>query len=158
MYHASNQFMKLTLHTNQTLIQGFTNSSHKRMTSFLDQPQEEIVIGFLLPYTLSNTLKQSYFTAGEYFASAFILAIEDINENRKLLPGHKVTYVWNNTECLENNTLSLQYEQLTRDRPVDVIIGPGCHCSGAAKLGAALNVAAISYVSIVMLLLTFFHK
>ena len=145
--NASNQSRTSIQSNNKSLTQIITDHSPKKTLNFSSNSQKEIVIGVLLPYTISKTLVQTTFKSGKYYASAFTLAIDDINRNQNLLPGYKVSYVWNDTKCLENNTLSQQFYQLTRDRRVDVFIGPGCHCSSAAKFAAALNIATISYVS-----------
>ena len=133
------------LRNNTTTIKRVCNNTQKRDSDLSSQTQKEIVIGFLLPYTISE--KPPTYKSARYYASALTLAIDNITKNHQLLPGYKVTFIWNDTQCLENNTISQQFYQLTLSRPVDAVIGPGCHCLSAAKLGAALNIATISYVS-----------
>ena len=103
---------------------------------------QNYTVGLLIP--LSN----AFFTKkGIYYASAISIAIDEINKQENLLPGHNISFIWNNTECEENKTIRALMYQIYEAK-VSVIIGPGCTCNTSARNAAAFNVPMISYVSI----------
>lgn len=104
----------------------------------------EISMGFLLPYSVSANNSAASASAKDY-ASALPLAVETVNNNSSLLPGHQITFVWNDTQCDED--ISIKSMLYLLEKGVQVFIGPGCTCATQAKLAAASNVPMISYVS-----------
>ena len=114
---------------------------------------KQIVIGLLIPYNVTGAADLSRYSGGEYYASAFLLAIEDINKNKNLLPGITLDYVWNDTMCLDRVAIKSQiwqhrsYQGKER-KGVDAFIGTGCKCASVVKNAAALNLPIISHVCI----------
>lgn len=105
---------------------------------------EEFTLGLLIPYS-SSTVSSS--EAGQKYAPAIIQAVDDINNSSDLLPGHHVSYIWNDTKCEEDQSLrALSYQ--IHERQVSAIIGPGCTCQVEARLASALDIPMISYVSL----------
>lgn len=105
----------------------------------------EITLGFLLPFNVpTNNSAAVALTSAKDFASAFLLAVEAVNDS-SLLPGNRVTFVLNDTQCNDDISIKTMLYQL--ERGVQVIIGPGCTCATEAKLAAAANVPMVSYVS-----------
>lgn len=105
-----------------------------------------IKLGVIIPYTLGAAKITAYYS-GRYYASAMYIAIDDINNNTNLLPNHKLTLVWANSECDWKRTLNYQY-QMMQDEKVDAFIGCGCgDCKTAARNAAAFNLPMISHVS-----------
>ena len=110
---------------------------------------KEIVIGLLLPYTFADSVKMSTYKSGKFYASAIDIALEEINKNPDLLPGYRLTYIWNDTKCLESDAINSQYYQLrSKQDKIDVFIGLGCECNTVARVAGALNIPIISHVSI----------
>ncbi|KAL9957058.1 hypothetical protein ACROYT_G038645 [Oculina patagonica] len=82
---------------------------------------------------------------GKYYAPAIVQAVDDINNSSDLLPGHHLSFIWNDTECKEDQSLrALSYQ--VHDRQVDAIIGPGCSCQLEARLASALDIPMVSYM------------
>ena len=99
-------------------------------------------VGLLIP------MRVAYFTMkGIYYASAFSIAVDEINKQDNLLPGNNISFIWNDTVCDdENKTIrALMYQMY--EMKVSAIIGPGCNCNTSARNAAAFNVPMISYVS-----------
>lgn len=105
---------------------------------------EDFTLGLLIPY-FPSTVSSS--EVGEKYAPAIIQAVDDINNSSDLLPGHHVSYIWNDTKCDEDQSLrALSYQ--IHERQVSAIIGPGCTCQVEARLASALDIPMISYVSL----------
>lgn len=106
-------------------------------------------LGLLVPMRSADndvaTLGQPYLLEGKKYASAIVLALEQI-EKDGLLPGHKLTYYLNDTTCDETVTLRALTYQIY-DLKVSAIIGPGCSCATSARFAASFDVPMISYVS-----------
>lgn len=104
---------------------------------------EEYTLGLLIPFDSSSSPTSS---EGKYYAPAIVQAVDDINNSSDLLPGHHLSFIWNDTECNEDQSLrALSYQ--VHDRQVDAIIGPGCSCQLEARLASALDIPMVSYVS-----------
>lgn len=104
---------------------------------------EEFTLGLLIPYASSTASTSS---EGKFFAPAIVQAVDDINNSSDLLPGHHVSFIWNDTACDEDQSLrALSYQ--VHERQVSAIIGPGCTCQVEARLASALDIPMISYVS-----------
>ena len=103
----------------------------------------QLRLGFLYP--LSNNEHDN--TVLLPFASAFTVAFDAINNSSSLLPSTELTFVWNDTRCMETLALKAMTEHFIRG--VDAFIGPGnaSYCSTAARLAAAWNIPMLSYVS-----------
>ena len=107
--------------------------------------EKEIVIGLLIPYTFHDQVEHSTYYTGKFYASAFNIALNEINSNPTLLPGYSLKYIWNDTKCLEKEAIKAQIYQL--QNKIDAFIGPGCHCKTVAKIAGAINIPIISHVS-----------
>ena len=105
---------------------------------------EEVKLGLLIPFKNTNRLG-NFFHRGEFFASAMSIAVDDINSRPDLLPGQNVTFIWNDTDCEEVNSLQSIVFQLSQG--VSAFIGPGCSCNTSARMAASFNKTMISYVS-----------
>ena len=122
-------------------VNGSSNSTDNR---------KQIFIGLLLP--LSFDKPGSHYRGGAlFYAEAFLIALEAVNNNPSLLPGYRLDYVFNDTKCTElNNIRAMYYQYQLRDRqnlPVHGFIGLGCECSTAAKFASAMKVPVVSHVS-----------
>lgn len=110
--------------------------------------QKEFKIGLLIPYkTVKHASGEGNYIKGENFAAAITIAIRDINSNPNLLPGHNISFTWEDTGCNELKTITYQFKMV--NQRVSAIIGPGCFCKTAARNAAAFNLPIISYVSII---------
>ena len=104
---------------------------------------KEFTLGLLVPIdpSILDAVK-----AGKYYAPAIAQAVEDVNNRSDLLAGHTLSFIWNDTNCDESQTLrALSYQ--IHEKHVDAIIGPGCSCHTEARLASALDIPMISYVS-----------
>ena len=114
---------------------------------------KDVFLGLLIPYNVTGGADLSGYSGGEYYASAFLLAIEDINNNKQLLPNVTLHYVWNDTMCLVDLAIRSQIWQHcsfkgTQQRTgVDAFIGTGCKCTTVVRNAAALNLPILSHVS-----------
>lgn len=105
---------------------------------------KEYTLGLLIPYDLSQ--KETSISEGKYYAPAMIQAVDDVNNRSDLLPGHHLSFIWNETSCNETQALqALTY--LIHEKQVSAIIGPACSCRTAARLASALDIPMVSYVS-----------
>lgn len=104
---------------------------------------EEVKLGLLIPFKNTNRLG-NFFHRGEFFASAMSIAVDDINSRPDLLPGQNVTFIWNDTDCEEVNSLQSIVFQLSQG--VSAFIGPGCSCNTSARMAASFNKTMISYM------------
>ena len=113
--------------------------------------QKEIKLGLLIPLKTDVSKGGNNYQKGEHFAAAMELAVQDLNANPNILPGHNISYTFENTNC--NELLTLRHEfKLIKER-ISAIIGPGCWCKTAARNAAAFHLPMISYVSITYFLL-----
>ena len=114
-----------------------------------------IKLGALIPFSLGDSALTSYFS-GLYYASAMFLALEDINNDKYLLPNHTLTLVWADTECDWKKTISMQLKMLEEEH-VDAFVGGGCRgCLTNARIAGAEDMPMISHVSLFDLLLLLF--
>ena len=105
----------------------------------------DVTLGVLLPYNASTNVSTGSPLSGKRYASALVLAVETVNNDSSLLPGHQITFVWNDTHCNEELSLKAMLYQL--EKGVQAFIGPGCTCETQARLAAAVNIPMLSYVS-----------
>eukprot|EP00112_Aurelia_sp_Birch-Aquarium-sp1_P024999 Seg811.12 transcript_id=Seg811.12/GoldUCD/mRNA.D3Y31 product="Resact receptor" protein_id=Seg811.12/GoldUCD/D3Y31 len=113
---------------------------------------KDVFLGLLIPYNVTGGADLSGYSGGEYYASAFLLAIEDINNSKQLLPNVTLHYVWNDTMCLVDLAIRSQIWQHcsfkgTQRTGVDAFIGTGCKCTTVVRNAAALNLPLLSHVS-----------
>lgn len=107
---------------------------------------DEFTLGLLIPYSEPSGEEISVEYLGKYFAPAIIQAVEDVNNRSDLLPGHHLSFIWNDTHCNETVALQSMWYQVN-ERRVSAIIGPACTCRTAARLASALDIPMISFVS-----------
>ena len=106
---------------------------------------KEFTLGLLIPYHELPHSKVSG-VQGMYYAPSIIQALEDVNNRSDLLPGHHLSFIWNNTKCDETQSIqALTY--LVHEKHVSAIIGPACSCKTEARLASALDIPMVSYVS-----------
>lgn len=98
-------------------------------------------LGFLCPFTNCDGHNQ----CGNTYASGITLAIEKVNSDPNLLVGHRLNFIWNDTNGEEIKAIEQQLYQLNSG--VDAFIGPALKCKVAAVNAAASNKPLISYVS-----------
>lgn len=101
-------------------------------------------LGVLLPYSdnIVGNL-ESVIYSGTYYAAAITLAIDKVNNDPKLLPGSKLSFVWNNTQCNQTKMVEQQHWQIKQG--VSAFIGPACHGRKATKIAAKHDLAVISF-------------
>ena len=108
--------------------------------------KSEIVVGLLIPYTFDGSrVSMSTYHSGAFYASAILIALEDINKHGSLLPGKNLSFIWNDTTCVERTAIKQQHYQ--QQKGVYAYIGGGCHCTTIAKNAGAYDIPMISYVS-----------
>ena len=107
-----------------------------------------IKLGALIPFSLGDSTLSSYFS-GLYYASAMFLALEDVNNDKYLLPNHTLALVWEDTECDWRKAISMQLKMLEEEH-VDAFIGGGCRgCLTNARIAGAQDLPMISHVSLI---------
>ena len=105
---------------------------------------KEYTLGLLIPYDVPRS--DTSLVEGKYYAPAMIQAVDDVNNRSDLLPGHHLSFIWNETSCNETQALqALTY--LIHEKQVSAIIGPACSCRTSARLASALDIPMVSYVS-----------
>lgn len=106
-------------------------------------PEGNLTIGLILPYR--RTAGGSRGLRGIHYASAITIAVDNINKDPNLLPGIRLSFIWNDSECTEEKSIQAFLSQW--ERSVDGFIGFGCNCHTQARLAAALNLPVVSHVS-----------
>lgn len=112
---------------------------------------KEFKIGLLIPYKTVAPHVGNDFMKGENFAAAITIAIQDLNSNPSILPGHNITFTWEDSKCEELLTIRQEFKMI--NSRISAIIGPGCNCKVAARNAAAFHVPMISYVSTIAFVL-----
>ena len=88
--------------------------------------------------------------SGQNYAHALTIAIDDVNNDPNILPGHNLTYSWTNSRD-NNEVLREMYKSYISPNgekaKVDVFIGPAFGCIAPAKVAQGFNIPMISYVS-----------
>ena len=102
---------------------------------------ENVTVVLLYPYSSCEQL----ITTDNPFASAFLVAIETINNSSTF--NFTLSYRLNDTRCSELVAIEAMTEH--KNRGVQVFIGPGneTYCATSARVAAAWNLPIISYVS-----------
>ena len=116
-------------------------------------PEGNLTIGLILPY--SRSASGSRGLKGIHYASAITIAVDNINKDPNLLPGIRLSFIWNDSECIEEKSIQAFLSQ--RERKVDGFIGFGCNCHTQARLAAALNLPVVSHVSIDIFVENIYH-
>ena len=114
-----------------------------------------IKLGALIPFSLGDSSLTTFFS-GAYYASAMFLALDDVNNDKYLLPNHTLTLVWEDTKCDWRKTISMQLKMLEEEH-VDAFVGGGCEgCLTNARIAGAQDLPMISHVSLTEFFLLLF--
>lgn len=111
-------------------------------------PEGNLTIGLILPY--SRSAGGSRAVQGKDYAAAMTVAVDNINTDPNLLPGIRLSFIWNDSECIEEKSIQAFISQWQRN--VDGFIGFGCNCRTQTRTAAALNLPVVSHVSIIIFL------
>ena len=79
-----------------------------------------ITLGALLP------LSGDGWPLGYTIVGALPLAVERVNKDPSLLPGHKLTYRWRDSACNAADALRGLGSLTSDGHAIDAVIGPGC--------------------------------
>ena len=125
------------------------NSTRQVEHNLTKRNKNILKIGFIIPYTFFCGMEcsQAHPLAGGAYANAFKIAVEQINNNKSLLPDHYIDYVYNDSRLLELEAIQSVYQQLDRMN-VTAFVGLGWFCHSISAIASAVNVPVISYVSI----------
>ena len=141
--------MRLKRHVAREIL---CNVSKTSGAVILNDDREQIMIGLLLPFTLSAHGSEYGEGGAKFYAEAFNIAVERINNNVSLLPGYRIDYIFNNTRCNEIDSIrAMHYQymfQKNRGSTIHAFVGLGCHCKAPVKFAGAINVPVVSHVSI----------
>ena len=107
-----------------------------------------LTIGLILPYSRSAGSGRGL--KGIHYAAAITVAVDNINKDPNLLPGIRLGFIWDDSECIEEKSIKAFISQW--ERRVDAFIGFGCNCRTQARMAAALNLPVVSHVSMDRLL------
>ena len=115
----------------------------------------DIVVALDLPFIFCtkchNLRSGSGYNSGKYYAAAAAVAIHDINNNHKILNGHRLRYIWNinhtDTHCVEKDSINIMLGQLNMN--VSGFIGFNCHCRTVSKIASSVNLPLFSMVRFV---------
>lgn len=102
-----------------------------------------LTVGLILPYVVSTGGERSL--PGNHYASAMTVAVDNINNDPNLLPGIRLSFIWNESYCSEEMSIKALISQW--EKRVDAFIGFGCKCHTQARMAAALNLPVVSHVS-----------
>ena len=104
--------------------------------------RREVKLGVSIPWSGDN------WDAGPRFASGILIAIDQINSDPTLLPGHMLTFEWKDSKCEESASLTAVVDLFAKTNPkVHALIGPACSggCKAVAYLANHWNMPIISY-------------
>ena len=108
----------------------------------MSKESKEIKLGVSIPWSGQN------WPAGPRFASGILIAIDEINSDSTLLPGHNLTFEWKDGKCEESASLTAAVDLFAKTDPqIHALIGPACSdgCKAAAYLANHWNMPIISY-------------
>ena len=119
-------------------LETFVCSVCERMNCVADEP---IYLALLLP------MSDGIWDAGPQFAGAVPLAVQAINANQALLPGHVLEYRWANSGCSAQRGLMAMGELLGGGTRIHAVIGPACSaaCEVTSHLLGGYDLPQISY-------------
>lgn len=101
----------------------------------------EIKLGIQIPFSGS-------WPGGPKMASSLLIAIDKVNNDTSLLPGHNLTWTMHDDQCSARYSLAALVDDYTLSPPpIDVSIGPGCSvgCLPGGHLSAHWNLPMISW-------------
>ena len=101
---------------------------------------EPIHFALLMPFS-------GLWDIGRRIAGAAELAVERVNADKSLLPGHRLEYRWADSGCSAQQGLTAMGELLGGTSKVDAVIGPGCSsaCEVTSYLSAGQRIPQISW-------------
>lgn len=102
----------------------------------------EIKLGVSIPWSGVN------WDAGPRFASGILIAVDRVNNDPNLLPGHRLSFEWKDSKCEESASLTAAVDLFANTSPkIHALIGPACSggCKAAAYLSSHWNMPIISY-------------
>jgi len=119
--------------------------------------KNDIVIALNLPFRYTDENKKNMdaqitqFNHGEYYASAAVVAIAEINNRTDLLPNHRLRYVFKrnetDTKCNRFEAIRILWKQLGK-KNIHGFVGFTCACETIAKIAGAMNFPLFSMVSL----------
>ena len=85
---------------------------------------------------------------GPQIAGAAELAVQQVNADKALLPGHVLEYSWADSGCSPKDGLVAMGELLGRQGRIDTVIGPGCSaaCEVTSYLSGGQNIPQVRHV------------
>ena len=106
-------------------------------TNILSVPSE-LTIGVLITYT-------GRYPYGPRYAGALIKAIEDVNNDTKILPHTTLKFIWGDSMCEPDQAVAHAVDM--HNKNVHVIIGPTCSvaCIAVGHLSTGVELPMISY-------------
>eukprot|EP00794_Sanderia_malayensis_P009041 gene9041-10008_t len=109
--------------------------------------KEKLTLGLIFPYCQNSPCRflRSPLSEGKEYAAAFKIALDKVNKDSNLLPGHELSFVFNDTKMVEKTGVKAMYEQFT-EKNVAALVGLGWHCFPLATIASALNVPVVSHV------------
>ena len=103
---------------------------------------EMFTVGYL---TADYSAQHTSFKQGRIISGAMTLAVKHVNADPELLAGHKLDFIWSDTNLDTLNgtrELTLQWQ-----KGAVAFFGPEDSCDVEARVAAAWNLPMISYVS-----------
>lgn len=123
-----------------------TTLAHKTslvlLLMLVSRTEANYTLGLLIPMTDAD-----YPENGQYYASAMSIAVDAVNRQQNLLPGHNISFIWNDTACWKEDTTIRGLLHQMYEANVAAIIGPACLCNTSARIAASFDLPMISYVS-----------
>ena len=86
---------------------------------------------------------------GKSYAHGLTIAIDAVNNDSTILPGHQLTYSWVDSTDGDAVLRTINRTNFFENESIDVFIGPASKCHTPAKIAEALNIPMLSYVSII---------
>ena len=103
---------------------------------------DTFIIGYL---TADYSAQHTSFKQGRIISGAMTIAVQQVNNDPGLLSGHKLEFIWSDTNLDTLNgtrELTLQWQH-----GAVAFFGPEDSCDVEARVAAAWNLPMISYVS-----------
>lgn len=91
---------------------------------------------------------------GKSYAHGLTIAIDDVNNDPAILPGHQLTYSWIDST---DSDVVLRTMYKAKNESIDVFMGPASKCHTPAKIAEALNIPMLSYVSMILMRISLFR-
>lgn len=87
---------------------------------------------------------------GKSYAHGLTIAIDDVNNDPTILPGHNLTYSWVDSTDGDAVLRTIIRNNSFENESIDVFIGPASKCHTPAKIAETLNIPMLSYVSMIL--------